>query len=310
MAKSPKGISPFLLYFFLLLLAFFSLTGCADQTVSSPPSQMLLITLTLDDSVTSTVFESENLNGNYDGSIMYIGVKNVIIEVNGKTIALEESIREGLVTVEDIMANARRDARNKQCIESWISEHGLNQFTWNYPNYDLCIVMDVYETPDGQQHMINSLSIYPPGLASTSSQAYMDTSGKYLVPIDQEDWGLTFETVEASATGLRIHIQQEGGQQFGNLITDSYMIISGDTEEVVTPLIGWYTEEDFIPRAAIVPNGETTFAIDWTNAHGELPSGSYVLKLWIKDVYDESQVHPLTENYHDIQSYYIEFTIP
>ena len=40
-----------------------------------------------------------------------------------------------------------------------------------------------------------------------------------------------------------------------------------------------------------------------------LSSGEYEVVLWIKDIYDESQKHPLMRNFYDTQIYNLDFTV-
>ena len=56
--------------------------------------------------------------------------------------------------------------------------------------------------------------------------------------------------------------------------------------------------------------GAAEIQLDWADIYGELPSGEYEIWLYIQDIFDESQVHPLMQDYHDMQIYPVEFSIP
>lgn len=53
----------------------------------------------------------------------------------------------------------------------------------------------------------------------------------------------------------------------------------------------------------------TEFTFDWSEPYGQVSSGEYELVLWIKDIYDESQKHPLMRNFYDTQIYAVRFTV-
>lgn len=62
-------------------------------------------------------------------------------------------------------------------------------------------------------------------------------------------------------------------------------------------------------NATLQTDDVTELTIDWTEPYGELSSGEYELVLWIKDIYDESQKHPLMRNFYDTQIYAVRFTV-
>ena len=157
----------------------------------------LQITLTPDDSVDFITIPKEKLGGHFDEEITYYDVTNVMIDINGESKKLEEAIRDGEITVEAIYAYARMDARKGNCTESFESKNGLAKFTYRYPDFDLRLVYDVYETPDGESHLIQDIGIYRANADVLTR--YTDDTGKW---IDREDWGVMFEVVEATPTGL------------------------------------------------------------------------------------------------------------
>ena len=285
-------------------------TAPAAPVTPSVDGSHPLITVDVDQDAAPAYFSAQELSDRVDSTIQYSGVTNVCIQIDGEAMKLEDAIRENRITVDELCAYARLDAADGICRESFITEHSLTRFIYRYDTFELVFVYDVYETPDGKQHLIKSLTICEPDGHKTSSTSYMDDTAKYPTSLDREDWGFTLTAVEATGTQLTIQTNQSGGQHFGDLVTEAYDIYSQDTGDRIVPARGYYTPEDFEPAHTILQNGESSFTIDWSNVHGELPSGSYVLKLWINDVYDPSTVHPLADNFYDSQSYYIEFTIP
>lgn len=284
--------------------------GKSSSEAARGDGRHLLITVDIDENAATATFSARELSDLVDSSIQYSGVTNVRIQIDGETMKLEDAIRENRITVDEICANARMDAANSICREEFITEHSLTRFIYRYDEFELMFVYDVYKTPDGKQHLFKSLTIFEPGGHQSNAPFYVDDTAKYPTNLDREDWGLTLSPTNATPTQLTIQTKQSGGQHFGELVTEGYDIYSLDTGDRIVPRNGYYTPEDFDPRHTITQDGESSFTIDWSAVHGELPAGSYILKLWINDVYDSSTVHPLADNFHDSQSYYIEFSIP
>lgn len=256
------------------------------------------------------IFTPEDLNNNYTEDITYYGLSEVNIEIAGTTYPLEDAIRNGFVTVEEIIAWARTDTRNGVCKETYESEMGLNRFTYHYPTYKLEYIYDIYELPDGSQEKLEDFNIVAnaknydvshsfPGLFEYDEHGRLHKKG-------YEDWGISFEVVDASPTTLTMRCTQSGGMQLGNLVTEYFYM--GQTEAYYKGLNLEYAEVR--PEQALQMGGTTELVLDWSEAYGELPSDTYFIALYIEDIYDESEVHPLMKNYADRQLYYIDFTIP
>lgn len=251
-----------------------------------------------------SVFTNDALGGNFTEDLTYLGVKDVSINIEGTPTKLEDALENGSVSEEDIFYFARLDAKNGICQEICESTHGLTNFTYRYPEFDLRIIYDIYETPDGQQHLISDLGIYAPGTAPDAYRSFIDQES--MLFYDSEDWGLVFKTTSVSPTSITLNCTQSGGQQIGELYTAYYAIRNSD---------GWIKRIDGENSGPgheypIVMGGSTELALDWNGYFGELPSGNYTLDLYIEDKYDDSQVHPLMVNYHDRQAYVIEFVVP
>ena len=244
-------------------------------------------------------------HGKY-GQIKWLNLDNVTIQIDGVSMKLEDAIQKGYTSVDQIIADARKDASLGICHEVAKSRNGLTQFFYYYPEFNLHYVYDIYETPDGKQHLIADFLIY--GTGSEPSFAYTwDENGE---PIDYEDWGLCFDISEVSAGGVCISCSQSGGQQLGELsIRTSWLAKKNpDTgaSEVVDPL---RAGDDPVPAAKLVMEGTTQLSVDFSALYGDLPAGDYVLTLEIIDDYDKEEVPSLMRKYHDSQWYYLEFTI-
>lgn len=305
----------------------FLLCGCARKTNSPIPAEQtvqqssseckLLITAVPDSDGNAWVqIPASELNGNLSDGLTYLGVSDVTIELSGETMSLEQAIRDGRISVAEILAYARLDSKNGFCEETYTSKNGLTSFLYCYPDFDVHIIYDVYETPDGQQHLIEDLSIYSTGSHQNMHHYFVDEDSPYGYFIDREDWGLDFDAEEATSTGLTINCTQSGGQQIGELEVDYNYRLYSVAEDQTAPVPGLqgtvnYTPETLpSPIAKIRKDATTRFTIDWTEEYGALESGTYRINLSVKDIFSEAQVHPLMKNYYDSQSYWIEFTIP
>lgn len=234
--------------------------------------------------------------------ISYDLVENVTVEVQGERMSLEEAVSGGKITVDEILADVRRDAAAGICQESTQTVNGLTRFEYAYPEMELWSICDVLETPDGAQPLIRSFTVRAPGHPDILSTHFFDMSTPYHYEIDREDWGLEFRVRSATPEGITLEISQEGGQQFGQLMATKYSLDAS----------GWQPlgDADLTPGWAVNMGGTSQLTIDWTQTIGRLESGDYCLRLHIEDDYDSSDVHPLARNFWDWQSYYIEFQIP
>jgi len=308
-----------LIVFTFTLLA--ALSGCArPQTTQAPPaadggnsSEQKLVFSVLEAEVPGfTVVPREELGGTTDASITYCGLSEVAVSVDGADIPLAEAIRGGL-TVPEIFAFARMDARNGFCTQTYRSERGLTHFSYTYPECVLCLAYDVYETPDGAQTLIEEICICGTDGADNLTYTYVDEESKWGYFLDREDWGLTFEISRVCPTRITLDCTQHGGQQIGKLFIDGYMLFSmeddGSPDNALPGYIGRAGEDAEGLPIPIAPDASGPITVDWSATVGTLTPGKYCLKLDISDVYEESEVHPLMRNYYDRQSYHIEFSV-
>ena len=127
---------------------------------------------------------------------------------------------------------------------------------------------------------------------------FLDDDGNIL---DREDWGITLEVQDVTPTGMTLKFTQSGGQQLGQLQTRYYILTNIDENKV--PASGENVME-------IAENDDTLYTLDWSDTCGALPSGTYQISIEVRDVYDESQIHPLMRKFHNTQYYGLDFEIP
>lgn len=247
-------------------------------------------------------FSPDDLNNTIDLPLIYLGLKNVYITINQSTYNLETAIRDNHITVPEIFAYARLDSDAGFCQEEYKSINGLTTFKYNYPEFTLQIVYDVYETPDGKQHLINDIAIFNKG--ETLRRMYTGTDGALL---DLEDWGLTFEIKESNSTSVQIKCTHYNGQQLGEIVPKLYYIVTETGKELPTIT---KNESKYIEIYAnpVKQNSSSYLTVDWINEYGELPNGSYKLWLLFEDKHDK-EITPLIRNFYDEQAYWINFEI-
>ena len=235
---------------------------------------------------------------NRETSVLICNLSNVSIQLAEGEVLLEEALAAGAVMPEDIISWAKQDAAAGICKEIYASKNSLNCFIYRYSQLELCVYDDVYETPDGQQHLIRDLTIRESGSSTTGvSFSSPDENGK-LQNIDREDWGLSFTVERAEDDSLRLIIKQSGGQQIGTLeIYDCLIYNIGQDIPV-------YESGEILQINA---NAETALVL---NCPAALPSGEYNMRLMIRDKFDPTQVHPLMRDYEDSQYHFIKFTLP
>ena len=269
------------------------------HTQDSDFTPALRLSVIVDDTVPYVNLFEENTEDSFAKVSLRDGFAQAYLEVNGENIPLGDALNEEIITQAELCYLARLDAQNGFCVQTHETRNGLSHFTYRYPDFNLRVIYDVYITPDGNQDLIDHIVIYPVKENKTFG-AYTDffdpDTGRRT---DREDWGLTFTQIAATPTSVTVHCRQSEGQQIGQLSIDWYFLrnVANDGESPSCEI-------------PLTMNGETTFTIDWAEEYGELPSGEYAITLNIIDHFDERQVHPLMQDFHDWQAYTLEFTIP
>lgn len=299
----------------ILIIVMLLTCGCSQQAEGNGQRLMISAVTDMESSVT---IAQEDLNGNYDGNLRFQNVKDVTITLGDKAYALEDAISDGLITVEEIEAYARIDARNGYCKEIADSRNSVSHFIYRYDGVcDLYFTHDVYETPDGSDPVTTYFAVCNNNGLDNSFHYNSITLHSVLeenYPIDMEDWKLKFEITNASSTGFTLNVHQEdsptkkrGSQHLGQLQLTSFELFNLD--EISEPYLYHFNSEE----CPIVPGTNNSFKINFSDAEGfpaELPSGSYKIYLDIKDDFNEEDIHPLMRDYHRSQGYWISFDIP
>lgn len=253
-------------------------------------------------------FSKEDLGGNFD-CLYYNNVKYVTLELNNEVVKLEEAIRDGLITVEELIAYARLDARNGYCVESFRSENGLAWLTYTYDETcEINYLYDVYESPNGTQHLLERLEITRPGYFSALDYFFVDEETG--LPLSLEDWGLEFEVIGYEDGKLTIACTQSGGQQIGKLFTNGYAVVAMKSSDYVKPKAGKLYKEDRGAPTELARETATVWVVDLNESYDPLPPGTYDFQFSVIDIYDPEDVHPLMRNYRDHMNYGVEFVVP
>ena len=267
----------------------------------------LRLTVTVDEEASFKEFTEENLGGNFN-KLTYFELSDVSIQIGRKTMKLEEAVRDGLVSVEQVVAQAKEDARNNECFMKYDNILGLSTFRYVYPNqYDIRVIYDVFECSDGTQYHLNDFMITAPGRSANLSpnlRAVEVRDNGEEMNLLYEDWGLEFTVAEVSPTSIILNYTQSGGMVTGDLSMKWIHIFDAD-HYMLEEKTEWSL--DPIPMQLNTSTGALT--LNWEQMYGELPPGDYTLYLYIYDTYNESDVHPLIQNYCDGQYFPIVFTI-
>ncbi len=237
--------------------------------------------------------------------MQYRQVKDVMISLDRETLPLEDALKQGKLTEEDILYFARQDARTGFCKTEAVSPRGVTNFYFHYPEYSIKIIHDVQETPDGGQYLISQMHVYAPKLDMKPTTHFFDPeTNEYL---DIEDWGLTFDVQQVAPTGITFTCTQSAGQQIGTLAI-KYYYLTETTGPFLQKAEG--TEGAHFEALTLDVDGTSTFTIDWTEWYGSLPSGEYIFLLDMFDLFEPEQVPPLTVDFHTRQLYSIAISIP
>lgn len=268
-------------------------TVLVAPTESTAP-RLIISAVHADSEYTSEKIQQTN-DGTSDLDFCCIGLTDVTIDLGGNVMDLGNALREGKTSLSEISFLAQSDSQSGFCTEGWKSKNGLAEFRYSYPDFDLWIVDDIYETPDGLQHLIRGITLCQPG----SDVAFLHNE------LDQEDWGIEFSVAEASQTEITLNYTQSGGQVLGQLMTYGYAISRLNPMEGIALLDNAPLQE----QKPISMNGQGALCLDIETYFGALPAGQYGMYLYLQDAYNEEDVPPLTRNYHDVQCYWIEFTV-
>ena len=285
----------------LILVALLNILFCGcqaeiheNETVeSSTPSLQISYKA---DTESFTSFAETDYKEKLLWDLEYFEVKDVMIPIGDDLVPLEDALSNGQITFSEIHYLAQKDADAGICYETVESKRGLTQFSYDYISYKLIITNDIYETPDGKQHHIRKLLVTQTGCNPVS--IYPE--------LDQEDWGIEFEVADVTPSGITLNYTQSDGQLIGQLRTGNYSLSRTDIVHAVRRL-----DDMLMPESQrIEHNSEGSITLEFEQIFGALESGDYLLYLYLHDTYNPEQVPPLVRNYHDMQCYTVEFSIP
>ena len=237
----------------------------------------------------------KNLNPGMD--YQYVG--NVQIQVGRESLPLEKAIRDGKVTIQQMYAQACKDGEEQICTLTRLSQNGVTNNLFCYPDFQINIVDDLLEY-DGRDIPVAYLAVSSADQTPNTIDGW-DSQRKS--PRVKEDWGLSFEAA-FSGSSLSVTVHQSGGMQQGTLtvenaaIIDQYPFALSDQDGNVrlTQLEG----------APLTMGGESSMEINLADFLGQEPEkGTYALRICIEDHALSGQ----TPKHQSSQYYSIPFTV-
>lgn len=296
-----------------LLLISAILAGCTAQAPETTGSQTPMETggqrLRITDMAGEFQDAAQYTVAGTERTVKVSGFETATVDVKGQPMSLQEAVEQGKLLPEEIAAYARLDAIDGYCTMKAESDKGITKFLYTYRGqFTVLVINDVLESPDGEQHLIESVRIYSPHVPNAGeSIAFYDENGQ---PLAKEEWGITLALEDVHSTGATLVATQSGeGQQVGVLLLESFAIFCVDTGEFV------HKQDDTIGNAiagevSVERNTTERVDLNWLDTLGELPAGNYIMEVMVLDYFDRSTVHPLIVKYQYSQSHRIEFTIP
>lgn len=274
-------------------------TATAPEKLTVSGNQSLRMEAVAEDGAEHTAIFPAGIGSDCRTELHYVDVCDVRVEVDGTVYYLEDAMREERISLEQIYAYSRIDARLGFCETFTKVRNGLTFLVFRYPEYELRFTYDYDSLPDGEHRLVNELYI--------SKNRYDVNSGDNRVV--QEDWGVTFEVREVNSSSITLRCTQSGGQQLGELVIDLFFIDSAREEASLPRLDGDTDIDSYQPRTIISRDTVSEITLDWTDIYGELSPGDYLLSLRVTDAYDPADTHPVMSKFESRQSYTIPFAV-
>ena len=274
-------------------------TATAPEKLTVSGNQSLRMEAEAEDGAEHTAIFPAGSGSDCRTELHYVDVCDVRVEVDGTVYYLEDAMREERISLEQIYAYSRIDARLGYCETFTKVRNGLTFLVFRYPEYELRFTYDYDSLPDGEHRLVNELYI--------SKNRYDVNSGDNRVV--QEDWGVTFEVREVNSSSITLRCTQSGGQQLGELNVDLFFIDSAREEASLPRLDGDTDIDSYQPRTIISRDTVSEITLDWTDIYGELSPGDYSLSLRVTDAYDPADTHPVMSKFESRQSYTIPFVV-
>ena len=274
-------------------------TATAPEKLTVSGNQSLRMEAEAEDGAEHTAIFPAGRGSDCRTELHYVDVCDVRVEVDGTVYYLEDAMREERISLEQIYAYSRIDARLGYCETFTKVRNGLTFLVFRYPEYELRFTYDYDSLPDGEHRLVNELYI--------SKNRYDVNSGDNRVV--QEDWGVTFEVREVNSSSITLRCTQSGGQQLGELVIDLFFIDSAREEASLPRLDGDTDIDSYQPRTIIFRDTVSEITLDWKDIYGELSPGDYLLSLRVTDAYDPADTHPVMSKFESRQSYTIPFAV-
>lgn len=274
-------------------------TATAPEKLTVSGNQSLRMEAEAEDGAEHTAIFPAGSGSDFRTELHYVDVRDVRVEVDGTVYYLEDAMREERISLEQIYAYSRIDARFGSCETFTKVRNGLTFLVFRYPEYELRFTYDYDSLPDGEHRLVNELYI--------SKNRYDVNSGDNRVV--QEDWGVTFEVREVNSSSITLRCTQSGGQQLGELVVDLFFIDSVREEASLPRLDGDTDIDAYQPRTIISRDTVSEITLDWTEIYGELSPGDYLMSLRVTDAYDPADTHPVMSKFESRQSYTIAFAV-
>lgn len=108
-----------------------------------------------------TYFSPEELGEDNTYDVTYYNIEEVNITVSGRTMPLSDALRQGVVSVDALLAQAREDSQGDEplCREIQRTMYGVTTFVYRYSNYELYFTRDGYQNADGEIHLLESFAV-------------------------------------------------------------------------------------------------------------------------------------------------------
>lgn len=269
--------------------------------------QKLHLYVKAEDDTSFVNISAEDIGEGYTNGITYYGCSEVKIDLSGKNSDLISAIQESLITPEEIVAYAQIDARNGFCKMKYQSKLGYAHYAYCYDDFEIVSTYDIFEAPDGSLYPLNELFIGISGFYenTTFGTPFVEQNGQ-LISLAREDWGITFEVIGATPSGITIRYNLGNGQYLGDLCIIEFELLSVQNSDKRELYVRQDNGKVKTPISINLTQGTGEFTIDWSSGYGKISEGQHSIRLYIRDIYKE--IPDLMKNYLDEQSYEILFS--
>lgn len=239
------------------------------------------------------------LGGKLNPGMDYQYAQNVQLQIGRESVPLEEAIRDGKITIQQLYAQACKDGEEGICTLTRLSQNGVTNNVFRYPKFQINIVDDLLEH-DGQDIPVAYLAV---SSADQTPNIIDGWDAQRKSPRVKEDWGLTFDAAFSDGC-LSVVVHQTGGMQQGTLTVENAVIIDQDPfalsdQEGNVRLMQ-------LEGTALTMGGETNLEINLSEFLGQEPEkGTYTLRMCIEDSVSPGQ----TPKHQSSQYYSIPFTV-